>query len=35
MRAAKKIIGDEIDDQSILIIMGAGSVGNFVQQFLG
>jgi len=35
MRAAKKIIGEEIDDQSILIIMGAGSVGNFVQQFLG
>ena len=31
---AKNIISDLIEDNSILIIMGAGSIGNFTQQIL-
>ena len=33
-KAGKNIISDLIEDNSILIIMGAGSIGNFTQQIL-
>jgi UDP-N-acetylmuramate--alanine ligase len=32
---AKKIILDNIPDKSILIVMGAGSIGNFAKEFIG
>jgi len=33
-KTAKNTIGNLIQDDSILIIMGAGSIGNFAQQFI-
>jgi len=33
-KLAKDIISDSIDDDSILIIMGAGSIGNLTQQIV-
>jgi UDP-N-acetylmuramate-alanine ligase len=33
-KEAKNIIFDLIEDDSILIIMGAGSIGNFTQQII-
>ena len=33
--AAKKIISNNISDKSILIVMGAGSIGNFAKEFIG
>ena len=35
LRSAKKIILSEIKNDSIVILMGAGSIGNFAQQFTG
>ena len=32
---AQKIILDNIPDKSILIVMGAGSIGNFAKEFIG
>ena len=32
---AKKIISNNISDKSILIVMGAGSIGNFAKEFIG
>ena len=32
---ANKIISNNISDKSILIVMGAGSIGNFAKEFIG
>ena len=32
---AHKIISKNISDKSILIVMGAGSIGNFAKEFIG
>ena len=33
-KTAKNIVANLIEDDSILIIMGAGSIGNFTQQII-
>ena len=35
LKNAKKFILSEIEDNSILILMGAGSISSFAKQFIG